>query len=331
MTTEGWVTLLGSLVSAIIGAAVSIVYRDFRDRPRLRVDVESFSRARHPISLPSNLHAQTRFQGTLHLWVDTIVKWNASKAFEKGEFELSQLKEIRHLLPQFLDQQKAQLADYHEMKASMSQPASAQAMLTLSRIRAHWQKAFDQDVFVVYEQDQQNVTRMLISNFDGDIQQTQAVIVASQALLDWLDGGLNPQTAAASRIAETPIEPDSPRKPFIRIELLAVNSGRTETLINNRATLRCGRLSINLRSYIREYGYDVFSGKFWKVKPNELEGLAFSQDPDHTTQHQLVELRDLIEDGRSSAVVEITDYSGRRLRSAKFRLRDRPQDCERTG
>lgn len=328
MNIETWFVALSTLLAAGVGAVVAIMYRDFRDRARVKLEVESVARLRTPIPLPQMVHEQVRLLGSFQQWLDDIVKWEAPKILTEGRFELSQLKDLLHLAPQYVEKEERFMSEIQQMRESLQKfedPPTPDQQMTLSRVRAYWQKTFNEDVFIAYSENPQQVAKRLMGNLDGDIVQSKRAIAGVKVFIEWLQNGLSPQAGPKERIVAMPRLPESPSKPFIDVELLAVNTGRSETLIPERAVLHCGKYQIRLRGYGREYGYDVYQGHFWRIKPNEVAELVFSQDPDHTTLGQLEDLRALINEGNHKAFVELEDYGGRRIHTKRFVLRDQIQ------
>ncbi len=322
---SAWITGMTGLVSAGAGAILTTAYRDYRDRAILAATMESFRRQRHPIRLPKELHAVVKPQGILTGWIDKIVKWEVKRPFDENRFALSELRDVHRLLPQFISVRSATLAEFTELRDSMQTPQNPptdQQRLTLARLRAYWQDAFKEDVFVTYDADPQGTARKIINNFVGDIGQTTLVLEAAGAFRDWLDRGLAADAPAGVRISAVPKEPTVAGDPYVHVEVLVANTGKSETLIKDVAVFRCGALALKLKGYRSEYGFDVFIGKFWRVKPAAIEQLTFSQHPELTNLAQLQELRQIFLDRHRSGYVEIEDFRGRKTRTKPFVVRE---------
>jgi len=87
-----------------------------------------------------------------------------------------------------------------------------------------------------------------------------------------------------------------------------------------------GDFAIPLKGITGAYGFELYTGKYWRVKPTSIQEARFSQDPNQTTLAQLQKLRNLMEDRRHKAVVVIEDYLGDEIRTSEFELKDQPDD-----
>ncbi len=318
-------TLVMPVLGAIVGALANHIYRDYRDRLVLHLSVDRFGRTRLPVALPKEIYSKAYPQGTFQQWLDKIVKWKVHDAFEGNAFKESQLKDTMNLAPQFIAREKARLERYQTMQDSLRNPRpqpTEAAAWTLSMIRHWWQQEYHKDVFVSYTENPQAVSTQLIAGFQGDINQIKHCIEGVTALLTYLEQGFAAQTPPAQRIVAPPEEPSNPRKPFVIFELLAQNSGKTETLISDRATLEVNGKTFKLKGINESVGFDVYSGKFFNVKPAAVESIVFSHHPDETTLAELNDLKQLLLDRRHKARVVVRDFRGKRYATARFLFRE---------
>jgi hypothetical protein len=189
-------------------------------------------------------------------------------------------------------------------------------------IRHWWQQEYHKDIFVSYTENPQEVSAQLIAGFQGDMNQIKHSVDGISALLTYLEQGFAAQTPPVQKITAPPEEPTNPRKPFVIFELLAQNSGKTETLISDWATLEVNGKSFKLKGINESVGFDVYSGKFFNVKPAAVESIVFSQHPDETTLAELNDLKQLLLDRRHKARVIVGDFRGKRYATARFLFRE---------
>ena len=161
---NGLFAVISAVLGAVIGAFVIILYRDFRDRPILRLEVDELKRARRPIRLPEEVFRAALPQGSFRHWFDTLVKWEVERPFKENRFTEQQLRDVLTLSEQFLQLQEERKRRFEHMLSSLEQPKSppdAELVYTLSCVRSYWQEAFGKDIFIEYADNQDQVLGQL--------------------------------------------------------------------------------------------------------------------------------------------------------------------------
>lgn len=324
-----WITAVSSFIAAALSALLTHLYCNRRDRAVLSVGVETFAKFRLPVAIPKDVYAKICHEGVFSSWAEDIVKWDIKNKIERNEFELMELQDLRSLCSKFLSRYREKTDDLRSMLDSFKSCTSVNSLTndqkdTLARLRHFWLRTFKQDIFMALAKNFDETINEIRQNFKGDLEQWQRVLEAVEALGAWLNQGLGKEGNQGKRITPTPRSPDNTQDPYLCVELLARNSGRSETLIRETATLRIGDFSLPLRGITEKQGFELYSGKYWRIKPTSIEQLRFAQDPRETTLAQLQKVRDLIDDRRHKAVITIQDYIGNQISTDEFDLRDKP-------
>lgn len=315
--------LLGvsSIVAAILGATASRTYEEFIARPRLTATVQNVKRVRKAITLPDLVYADAYPMGSFHLMADRIVKWDVNDAFEKNSFTEAELKDLFHLLPQFMERLEAnhqrasrRLTVVKQLGGTLSEEARSQ----LSALRGHWSKMNDEDVFVAYDKDPDRVKEQLVSETKGDLHQIESLKDKSNLFLDYLDIGFSSSAPESVRIRAMPEDPETPRKPFVLVDILVQNVGRTDTLIGHTAELLVAGEGFPLRALKADQGFDVYSGSYRTIKGHSTELVTYSQDPDRTNQEQLINLKEFMAVSKKDASIVLHDFKGKTVESSQF-------------
>lgn len=254
------------------------------------------------------------------------MKWDEKFAFTENRFTLENLKDLRYLLSKYRDRCTAQIArfsTYCEGLKTPTNPPSADAKYALAVVRGYWLKNFHEDIFVSYGKDPQKVAEILIANYEGDIAQLNIALDSVGKLIDYLEKGFAPDAGPADSIVEIVETPDMPRKPFLLLEIMVHNLGKSETLILGDAWLAIGDERFRLTGLVERLGVEVHSGKYFRVKPNAVEELTFTQHPDHTTKAQLAALNQILNQRADVGQIELQDFAGKKysikgLKLSKF-------------
>ncbi|KKN92752.1 hypothetical protein LCGC14_0204950 [marine sediment metagenome] len=321
---DTWLIAGSSVAGAILGALLAHFYREYRERPILKIDVEKIDRARRPISLPDEVYDVAYPQGTFQKWLDGAVKWQVVRAFDENRFEERQLHDVANLCRRFIDLQEQRKSHISRMLRSLESPQdppTQEAIFTLSCVRHVWLERFREDIFISYAKDAADVSEKLKSNLEGDLHQMAYSIIGVTRLKDYLEAGFAPDAAANTKIMALPEDPQTPLKPFLMIDLWGENSGRTEVLMKDTALLRIGKKEYHLKGLGDRTSFDVYVGSHFQIKANSVEAMRFSQDPDKTNQSELNELKLLLQDGRDKVRIILGDIRGRRWKTRKFVLR----------
>ncbi len=319
-----WVVITLPLGTAILGAIASHLFRDFRDRPILDLSLESLHRARGHLSMPADLFAIVRLQGSFHFWLDKIVKWSV-KCFDNNKFTVTELRDTRYLAPLFLEDCRTTVQDAQAMLATLQQPRNPptdEQRLTLARMRSYWLERHGADVFEAWTREPDATAQRIAAKLTGDVHQREFAIKAVERMVRWLDEGLAPSAPTAIRLVAPVEEPSDPRKPFLFVNLLARNRGKTQVLVRDTATLRVGGITIHLKGVEAETGFGVFHGKYYRISPSEITELRFAQDPERTTLKNLQDVAALLSHGASRAVFTIIDYDSRRTNTRRLLFRE---------
>jgi len=252
MTFNAWIAGVSSIIAAALSSLLTHLWLKRRERAVVRVAVEDFKRIRLPLRIPDQVYDSMRWQGDFKQWAKDIVKWDIEDAFDRNAFELHELRDLRSLCPKFIEKWKDKVADVTEMLGHLqgqvdpASPTESQQRV-LSRLRHFWLETFKQDIFMSFTKNTDETVAEIRRNFDGDIVQYNRAIAAVSEMKTWLDQGLGAQGNQAQRITPVPKSPDNPQEPFVSIELLVRNSGRSETLIKDVARPHAKRVRRNVR------------------------------------------------------------------------------------
>jgi hypothetical protein len=100
------------------------------------------------------------------------------------------------------------------------------------------------------------------------------------------------------------------------------NSGRTETLLRDSALLRLRGKEFTLKGINTSVGFDVYSGKYFDVKPASVQSVAFSHHPNETTLTELHDMKQLLLDRTHKARIIVKDFGGKTHSTAWFTFRE---------
>lgn len=320
----GIISIFAAIIGAGVGAIVNHLYRDFKDRPVIDITIESIYRARAPIRLPQNIYRSVKIQGAFIQWLDEVTAWDVKSTFDENRFTINQLMELRHLTPQAITLFEANLADIEDLLTSVKVPENEhQLRVALARVRTYWLNAFREDIFIAYSEAPNDVSKRVLENIRGDKEQTAYQISALKQLNEWLNRGLGPDSLPQYRIEAQTLPPDNPQKPYIFIEVLVRNSGRTETLLRDRASLLItDDVEIDLRGILERYGFDVYPDRYYPIKSHSIQQLVFSQDPDKTNRSELQQLEEIFANRDHSGKIVLEDYTGKKYTANKIIVKE---------
>ncbi len=323
---NAWVTGISSVMAAGLSAGLTHMYRNNREKAVVSVTIDEFKRSRAPIAMPKDIFNIIKKEGGFREYLKPIVRWDPSKKFNKNEFTLSELRELLHLSPEYITKCQTEVDEFKSYIDSFSKPQyppSDEQAYILALLRGYWHQSFKEDIFISYSKDSNDVAEKIKNNLEGDIHGRQIAVNSLTLLNNWLSKGLSADAQNNEKIVPGIKSPKNPQIPFINISLLVRNSGKSETLIKDSASLIINdNVIIPIKSYSEEQGFSVYNGKFWRIKPTSIVSCDFSQDPYLTNMAQLQSLRDLIEDRRHLAYIEIEDYSGMKIRTNQFTIKD---------
>jgi hypothetical protein len=202
------------------------------------------------------------------------------------------------------------------------QPPTPETAFTLACVRSYWQARFHVDLFVEYQRDPRAACQQLTAHFQGDLNSLKESIEDLKGLKKFLDAGFSPDAPPGSKIAATVDTTLDPRQTYLLFDLLVQNIGRTEVLLKDVGILRVGGARLNLKGLIETKGFDVFTGKYYKLPPLSVESITMTQDPDSTTLNQMTEIVRRLARAQEQAIIDLRDFKDRTHRSKRFRFEE---------
>ncbi len=324
---NAWTSAFFGVVAAFAGAAATYFYNEFSLRPRLRVGVRSVSIARRPIRLPDAIYDLALMQGSFQEWLDEVVKWKVVQHFNDNSFTARELREVRSMLPYYVSRLDRGVEDARKLLEDVGAGASGSSGrfdLALSRLRHQWKSIFGTDVFVDYGHDPAGTTARMREFLTGDLSQFMHVREGCIIIQKYLDDGFSADAGPSTKI-EAPLQSfENPRIPFILIELMIENTGKTPSLIHQDALLKMEGKRFHIRSTIQSAVpsvREVYSGEFHKVDPLKVEVVVWTQHPDRTSSEQMIELSRALREG-ATGTLELRD-AWQRPHVVAVQLRDR--------
>lgn len=319
-----WIPAIAAVVAAIVGGLLTHLYRDYRDRPIVKLSIDEVRRSYRSLKLPDELWDKVSVLGTFHQWLDKIVFFNAEQAFIDNQFTKKQLRDIHHLIPKFSEKNDQFIAQKSREIASVgnpTKPPSNETRLTLSKIRNYWLKQFNEDIFIAYEENHEAIASVLKQNLEGDKHQAEFTSQGVEELREYLNIGFSPDATVAKRIESIPEVPNNPNTPFFILKLIAQNIGKSQILINGEAVLSINGNDYILTGLVEEAGLDIYSGSYYELKPFEIELMTFTQHPQKTNQEQLNELANHLNNG-AIGVLTLTDHIDNKHTLKNIELRE---------
>jgi len=273
---------LGVVAVVVVGLLAGyggFLIRGSSDRPDISLAAVQVNLPLEPIGLSHDSRERVRIASAIHAFLEPRVTWPYRETLVSNSFKYHYLGDMLELLPELDKQHRQTITLYNEQKPTLEaiirgEPFNQEVLFTIvSQKRERLAQSHQVDIASEFQKDSAGTARMILEVLEGDLQQLNMSLETSRILQD--DLGRLHEAGAPEPLAIVGEE-----IPNVTFSILIVNTGRSDGVLLDRATLSVGGEEATLIRYNEAMGRRERSRDFQRIAAGAPTEIVYAFDLD---------------------------------------------------